>query len=250
MEESLLKAGLSEKEARAYLAALELGESSVQKIAKKADINRPTAYFVLDELCKKALASKREVNNKTLYAAESPENIQKLLDNQKRQLKNNEEELVTVIPQLAALFRSSKNRPVVRMYEGLEGQTAMRTIASSDNEAEIFSFTALDELLDAFPHYKERNETERVSQGTKTNVIYTHRDGKEVDNSGDLRTGRYIPRDKFPFTGSITIHPKSGKVYISIYKKNLLAVIIESPDVANMLLAIWKLAWEAAEKYN
>ena len=46
------------------------------------------------------------------------------------------------------------------------------------------------------------------------------------------------------------MHPKAGKVYISIYKKNLLAAVIESKDVADMLMAIWRLAWDAAEKYN
>ncbi|OGD61135.1 hypothetical protein A3A71_00865 [Candidatus Berkelbacteria bacterium RIFCSPLOWO2_01_FULL_50_28] len=251
MEEMLTSAGLSEKESRVYLAALELGESSVQNIATKSGINRPTAYFILGELSKKGLASHRELGKKTLYSAESPENLKKLLETQKQRLAQDEERIGTVIPQLAALFRMSKNRPVIRIYEGLEGQKTMRTSASTDPDMEIFSFTALDELKDAFPNYGEVHEKPREERGTKSNVIYTHRDGRVQENENNpLRISRYIPRDRFPFTGSITVHPKAGKVYISIYKKNLLAAVIESKDVADMLMAIWRLAWDAAEKYN
>ncbi len=251
MEETLINAGLSEKEAKVYLGSLELGETSVQNIAIKAGVNRPTTYFILGELAKKGLVSHRERDKKTLYSAESPENLKKLLESQKQRLIENEDSISSAIPQLSALFRTAKNRPVVRIYEGIEGQATMRSGAAADNEAEIFSFTALDELYDAFPHYSETHEKERQASGTKTSVIYTHRDGPFKDADTDkLRTRRYVPRDRFPFTGSLTIHPKAGKVYISIYKKHLLAAVIESSDVADMLMAIWRLAWDGAEKYN
>ena len=48
--EVLNKTGLHEKEAKVYLALLELGTADVSDIAAKAGVKRPTSYLVLDEL--------------------------------------------------------------------------------------------------------------------------------------------------------------------------------------------------------
>lgn len=49
--------GLTEKEAKVYLACLELGPQPVSEIAKKARINRVTAYDILEKLLKKGLVN-------------------------------------------------------------------------------------------------------------------------------------------------------------------------------------------------
>jgi sugar-specific transcriptional regulator TrmB len=41
--------GFSDKAAKVYLAALELGESTVQTLAKKSGLKRTTIYYVLTE---------------------------------------------------------------------------------------------------------------------------------------------------------------------------------------------------------
>lgn len=72
MISTLIKLGLSEKEAKVYLAALELAQDSAQNIAKKAGVNRPTTYVILEKLMKLGLANTLEENKKTLFVAESP----------------------------------------------------------------------------------------------------------------------------------------------------------------------------------
>ena len=46
----LTSIGFNEKTASIYLAALSLGTASIQDIAKKADIKRPTTYNYIQEL--------------------------------------------------------------------------------------------------------------------------------------------------------------------------------------------------------
>lgn len=50
MIEKLKNLGLNEKEARVYLAALELGEASVQEIAQKSGVKRVTAHVAIEKL--------------------------------------------------------------------------------------------------------------------------------------------------------------------------------------------------------
>ena len=60
LKEQLEKIGLAEKEAKVFLASLELGSSAAQKIAKKAEINRATTYVIIEKLMKKGLMSSVE----------------------------------------------------------------------------------------------------------------------------------------------------------------------------------------------
>ncbi len=105
----LRKLGLKEKEVSVYLAALELGFSSVQNVAKKAALSRPTVYKIIKELTKKGLM--REVKRqgavqgeRTYFAAESPDALLGLLRTQKREVEEREREFVRIISSLRAKY--------------------------------------------------------------------------------------------------------------------------------------------------
>jgi len=48
MINELEKLGLNEKEARVYLALLELGESNIQGLSAKSSVKRTTVYDILE----------------------------------------------------------------------------------------------------------------------------------------------------------------------------------------------------------
>ena len=50
--QQLKQLGLEEKQAKIYLASLELGPDTAQNIAYKASLKRPTTYVILEELIK------------------------------------------------------------------------------------------------------------------------------------------------------------------------------------------------------
>jgi len=69
--EVLQNIGLSQKAARVYLAALELGETTIQEIARHAKLKRTTLYYTLEELRKfGALEETRQ--RKKMYIIASP----------------------------------------------------------------------------------------------------------------------------------------------------------------------------------
>ena len=67
LKNNLIELGLSEKEASVYLASLELGASSVQKISQQAKINRATTYVIIESLSKKGLMSTMEKAGKIFF---------------------------------------------------------------------------------------------------------------------------------------------------------------------------------------
>lgn len=112
--DSLSQLGLSGQESAVYLAALELGFSSISDIAKKAGIKRPTTYYIIEELLKKNLVSRAPKGKRIFYLAERPQN---LLHN----LREQEERLMTLMPQLEAIQNSASNKPNIRFFEGKAG---------------------------------------------------------------------------------------------------------------------------------
>ncbi len=98
----LKAAGLSDNEAKVYLAMLELGPAPVQEIAAKAGVNRPTAYVQIEALKKKHLASTQARGKKTFFIAETPENLESLLNKEGVELEARRAELLKAMPELAA----------------------------------------------------------------------------------------------------------------------------------------------------
>ena len=107
IEEILVKTGLDEKEAKIYLALLDLGSEKVHAIAKKAEIKRPTAYVVLEQLYAKNFITKTYHNKKVFYSAEKPDILLRSLQEKHQLLEQN-------LPLLQARMVTSKIKPKIR----------------------------------------------------------------------------------------------------------------------------------------
>ena len=254
LETTLMRLGLSDKESKVYLAALQLGAAPVQKIAEKAKINRPTAYVILESLTKKGLATTHEQGKKTLFAAESPERLTLLLDKMQAEIKEKKAELVEAMPDLKAIFNFAGNKPRVKFYEGVDGIKAL-----NEEDAQLttpnshsYAFNDLDLLFKTFPDRMSSDIKSRVKKKNFVHVIYTRNDGP-IPNANDpeeMRAARFVPRDKFPFNATISVNPDTGRLIIYSYEGNIGGVMIEDSGITNAFKKIWDLAWEAAEKYN
>jgi sugar-specific transcriptional regulator TrmB len=247
-----MKLGLSEKEAKVYIATLELGASTVQNIAQKAAINRPTAYVVLESLLKQGLVTTCEQGKKTLFAAEPPERLDTLLKNLEQEVKEKTKELGDIMPDLRAIFSTSGNKPRVKYYEGIDGIKSMQEDAISKIKPGYIEYAVndLDHLFGKIPSTGNHVQ-QRVKNKAKIFVIYTRSEGPlpEANDPSELRVARYVPKDKFPFNSIFTIIPDFG-VRITKFTEPLMGVVIEDPGIATAMKVVWDLAWEAAEKYN
>ena len=136
IELELRKLGLKEKEVQVYLAGLDLGPSSVQQIAKKARITRPTTYGIIKILEKKGLFIEAKQKKKRLFVAQSPERILGILRIQKREIEEKEREFIRIIAALEAKY--SKEKGEIKVYKGKEGLRALEEILSFSPTPEIF----------------------------------------------------------------------------------------------------------------
>lgn len=159
MKEEILKSlGLSDKEIKIYLASLQLGSSLVQDIANFAKLNRTSAYDLLKSLEQKGFVSYTIQSGKRFYQATQPNKIIGML-------KEREELVKKILPELNSLSESTTKRPNVEVYMGKEGlKTIFENILS---EAKSFSVIAsknqLANLFEYyFPHFVERRKKNKI----------------------------------------------------------------------------------------
>src|SRR3989344_4183249 len=173
MFEKLKHLGLSENEAKIYMAMLELGPSVVVEIARKAQINRPTTYVQIESLKKKGLVSTQAKGKKQLFIAESPDKLELLIEGELKAVENKKNELNNFLPELLNLFNTSDQRPHVKFFEGKEGILALQKEFLKTDGAPIYGITSLDNVFELFPESENSYTKKRVHKKIPSKIIYT-----------------------------------------------------------------------------
>ncbi len=241
----LQSVGFSEKQAKVYVAALFLGPSAVQKIAEQADVNRATAYVILDELAQMGLVSESTQGKKTVFVAEPPEAIDRYLENQATEVMNKKNELKNLLPGLKEVSRATSDgddAPVVRFYKGEEGIKVLSSYYKRKSKVgdEIYSLTNVDEVLKINPNVLIENPKNRMRKKIASKLIYSYLNGELKSDRSILRETKKIDT---PIKADLNFY--KGAVVIATYRgKDALGLVIESKEIAGVLRQLFELAWK------
>jgi sugar-specific transcriptional regulator TrmB len=220
MLKELQDLGLSEKEARVYLAALEIGRATADQLAKQSKIVRPTTYVQLESLMKKGLMSTYEEGKKTYFAPESPELLKRLLAKQKEELNTKESELSTLLPALLQQFESAGERPVVRFFPGKEGVASVRDEVLTTKEKKTYIIFSPEHMAKIFSQkYLDEYSDKRKSLGIHSKGIYTHSEFFGHAGLDALTERRFLSPSKLPLT--IDVYVFDDKTAILSLEGNL-----------------------------
>ena len=245
----LLQLGLSENEAKVYLAALELGPTTAMQVSQKAEINRPTAYVQIDNLMEMGLMSSYTSGKKRYFTVEHPDRLRDMLKIKEKEIAEQKKYLKEILPELQALFLTTKERPKVRFYEGKEGILTMAKDIFGMRKKEVLTIYPFD-LYNKVFNEKERKEFEKIRKRRKIKAksLYTRKECAFSAPPPATLEDRYIPENAFPLTAGIDIY--DNKIAAFALRGKLMGVIIESKEITDTLRAIFSLAWEGAEKYQ
>lgn len=239
--------GLSDKESAVYLAALELGPSPVQDISHTAKVNRATTYVMIESLSTRGLISTFVKGKKRFYAAESPDRLISILEKRQNELDVKRKELEGVMPMLHALFNAEGAKPQIRYLEGVEGLETVRNVFEKlEGEfVQIYSYDqiqASEELI----HGQGQHHVSLRHNKTPHRVLLVL-DKEEGVTLPEMGNGefRILPFEKFPIHGSVTV--RGNHVFLYSYKSAILAVVIVSKEIAEVVRTLFELAWLGAE---
>ena len=243
MFDKLKHLGLSENEAKVYMAMLELGPSVVVEISRKSQINRPTTYVQIESLKKKGLVSTQAKGKKQFFIAESPDKLELLIDNELKTVEDKKNELNTFLPELLNLFNTSGERPHVKFFEGKEGVLALQREFLKTDDAPIYGITSMDNVFEVFPEFENTYIKKRVHKKIHSKTIYTSLKGPILKESDELslRESKYVEPNKLPLGVDITIF--KDKVAIVALKGKISGTLIEHKEIADSFRAIFELVW-------
>ncbi|MBI3033007.1 helix-turn-helix domain-containing protein [Candidatus Woesearchaeota archaeon] len=171
----LQELGLSEGEIKTYLSLLKRGFSTVAKIKEDSGLHRTTVYDFLEKLMQKGLVSYVVQGGVNYYKASPPERLKQLL-------KEKEDKLKTIMPELESLAKLPKDEIKVEVYKGKQGfNTVLNKIIAVRKDMYGFGFEEekyeqMDKIMmeQYFRKCNENNIKENVFVKRSTSFLYKH----------------------------------------------------------------------------
>ena len=237
----LQKAGLTDKEAKVYLSALEIGQSNIARLAQKSKVKRSTVYLAVESLKEKGLLSVIKKKNKTYFYAEDPRKLEKDLENKK-------EALNKAMPEILALANFLDKKPKVKYFEGKSALQEVFKDMLNYPDQEILTWFPdyhynLDDdfLFNYFVPNRIKNKiwVRAIAPNTKINL--KHREEGKTQN----RRVRIVTQEKFKMEIEIDIYGKN-KIGIISHKEEF-GMIMESQGIHDGLKSIFEIMWSGIE---
>ena len=236
----LASLGIGEKAAQVYLAGLALGTTSVQDLARKSGLKRPTVYLHVDNLVKQGLFEIVPINKKTYYKPVDPHVIED-------RLKKNLQTLQAEMPRLAALAADTMGKPQVRLFEGEAGVKQIYEEIKKANSWRIWS--NVGEVYEPYHSiYMELCETVKengtnvreIIADTRESRRYARLVGKIAGSTYNVRTAilDHLENDTFIYGNVVAIFRLSGL--------NTFVVRIEDKTIADSMRTMFEMAWKTA----
>ncbi len=232
--------GLNEKQAKIYLACLEMGKATITKIAKKSGLKRTTIYHITDSLLEQGLLSKIEDEKSQKFLAESPEKLLNILKDRKKEVQE-------WMPSLLAITNiGGEFKPEVKFYQGKEGIKAVYedTLNYCRKGDEILTCVSPG-FYNVLPEYIVRYLQRRIANGIKMRAIAKDSESLRKHKANDkkeLRKTKLVSKDLLPFNIEKNIY--KDKVAFMNFRGFFFGVIIKSPQIAKSEKALFELLWK------
>ncbi len=119
--EVLNQIGLNKSEVKVYLTLLETGSSTTGPIMNHAKVSSSKIYSILARLIEKGLVSSVIKSKTRYYQASAPDSLLEYAKERERELKKQEEQIRSIIPELKLKEKLLENKQEAQVYLGWKG---------------------------------------------------------------------------------------------------------------------------------
>ncbi len=231
--------GYPPNQAKVYLAALKMGESTVSEIAERVGLPRTTVEELVLKLHARGWMNYYTKRNRKYWEAEQPD---RLLET----LKDREASFAAIVPRLRELQRKRGGKPVFRCFVGTEEIKnifddiigAMRHIKAMVSWDDFQEYMGKQFVFDFVERrYKHFLRIQLLTTRTPSAVLMKSQDAEE------LRLTRFLPC-------GVQLQRVSNFIYgdkvatVSFNRKEPVGIIIQDPDVAHAQDVYFDNLWE------
>lgn len=238
-----------------YLAALEIGSGVASIIARRAELNRVTAYEALKRLSKRGFIKIRAKKNSPVryFVPEDIVVIKEKLERKREKLSETIEQVEALKPRFRSLFTLREEKPTVLFYDGEEGIKTVLMDTLKEKPREIVSFASAESLESGFDdeflqgYWNKRVSLGIPSRGVMPDTSKARATFTNEKNQKELRGVCFVSPDVYAFKNEIDIYGDSVGI-TSHEKGNMHGIIIRSRSIAESMKAVFETLWDMSKK--
>jgi sugar-specific transcriptional regulator TrmB len=238
----LLKIGLTEGEAKVYLALSKLGSSTVGPIVKESKVAYSNVYDILNRLIDKGIVSFITKNKTKHFQAAPPTTLLEYLKRKEDEISKQKVALKKVLTKIGNIQQGKQNQEA-EIFLGLKGlRAAYEKLTKNSTKKEILFFNLYkqeySEQFDLF--YKNISD---LSKRLKNRGIIN----TEYKKSWFAKQAKFLNMKfvDFPIPGNIDI--LANKVLIVSWTPTPTAILIHSKTIADNFRDYFNEVWKIAK---
>lgn len=236
--EELHEFGLSNTEAKVYLALLELGKSKAGKITKKSAVNRTNVYDALERLIEKGIVSYVSENNKKVFEAVNPQRLQEIVQDKQEKIKK-------TIEELKIRYQKNQNQEDAFVFRGRSGIKSIFEDVLNEKK-DLFVYGAESRFKEMFPFYQKHWNEERARLKLNINIIYNKKVKSEKKKEHfKLIKMKFLPKI-YDFPSTIVVY--GNKVVTIVWLEEPFGFMIKSENAVKSNINFFELLWKIAKK--
>ena len=243
--EQLTSLGLTQGEAKVFLAMIQIGPSRVGKIVEKSGVSQSKIYNVLDRLVLKGLASYNLQDNIKHFQSLEPSRLHEYIQKKEDEIKRQKEGITQLVNDLTKNIYATK-RSTSEIFVGERSlRSAYMTLLSDAKKGDIlrYFYPYPDAHENASPFYSRFYKYQKskgiVERGIVTIDFKNSEHFKEIPKDVKLR---YVD---FPLPG--TIDMLMNKLLIVDWK-TITGILITSSEIASIFINYFDSMWRIAKR--
>lgn len=243
----LLQLGLSYKEARAYLSALQNPQSTILTISRDTRMSRGTVYDEVEKLKIKGYLTETKKGARRIITVENPTNkLYSLLDEKHQSLEKAKNIVGDILPVIKIIgATSAKNTPKIMVYSGEKGFKTVWDDIFACAEKTFLSIARIETFVKfAGEKYLDELQKKKVKSSFHSQAINEDtelaRKLKEEDSKYGRET-RLLPKE-YSFPSTEIIYGNKIAMFSTV-EENLI-LVIESADFAKTHHVYFDIMWK------
>lgn len=236
------KAGLTESQAKSYLALIEHGTLSPTALAEQTGESRTNAYMICDKLVTLGLATKKDAS-KAIYSPTHPSALELLAEKRRKALVRNEQDIKNNLSPLIDLFYTTNELPGTRTLQGIDGIKEVYKDTLREKQP-IYLLRTTSDVPDLGRDYLDTYRSQRAKSGIhtyaltpKTDIALRHQQSGADKQMLFHRT--FLPDNAY--TAPVEIDVYGSKVALIAFGDTQMATIIDSPPIAEAMRQVLRL---------
>lgn len=251
MEENNLKKtlediGFTNGESLVYLTLLRIGESKVGPIINNSGISRSKVYDILEKLITRGVVSKIEKNKVLFYQSLSPQTILRFIKEKQTKLKEEENLINQIMPQLTSLL--PKRDIDIKVYQGIDGFKSVieRTIAELKKD-DIYKAMGISKTTESMRNYALKIYQAQKEKHFKAQSIFDEEGAHKIEErKTKWHKIRILPKG-WNTPALFTIYGDTVGIHTG-NQDTIISIVIKNKEIAKSFNTNFEAMWKIAKK--